>query len=133
MKGKERQYVRRSQKDYPMSFKLAVVREYEENKISLGSLHRKYGIQGSHTVRRWLEKYGNFDWENKDIRDMGTKTKEQELLELRQKVKELERKNTRLEKELDDKDHKVAFFDLMIDMAEKEFKIDIRKKSFPEQ
>ena len=50
MKGKERQYVRRSQKDYPMSFKLAVVREYEENKISLGSLHRKYGIQGSHTV-----------------------------------------------------------------------------------
>ena len=35
---------------------------------------------------------------------MGTKTKEQELLELRQKVKELERKNTRLEKELDDKD-----------------------------
>jgi transposase-like protein len=116
-----------------MSFKLAVVREYEENKISLGSLHRKYGIQGSHTVRRWLERYGNFDWENKDIRDMGTKTKEQELLELRQKVKELERKNTRLEKELDDKDHKVAFFDLMIDMAEKEFKVDIRKKSFPEQ
>jgi len=27
------------------------------------------------------------------------------------------------------KDHKVAFFDMMIDMAEKEFKIAIRKNS----
>jgi transposase len=133
MKTDEHEYVKRTQKDYPMSFKLAVVREYEISKISLKALSSKYGIQGSHTIKSWLEKYGNFDWENKNLSEMAQKSKEQELLELRQKVKELEKKNARLEKELEDKDHKVAFFDLMVDMAEEEFKIDIRKKSFPEQ
>ena len=33
-----------------------------------------------------------------------------------------------MQHELEMKDHKVAFFDMMIDMAEKEFNIDIRKK-----
>ena len=61
------------------------------------------------------------------------KSKDQELLELQQKVRLLERKNTRLEKELELKDIKVEFFDMMIDIAEKEYNIDIRKNSFPEQ
>ena len=45
-------YVRRTQKDYSMSFKLSVVQEYETNCISMGALQRKYGIQGSETVKR---------------------------------------------------------------------------------
>ena len=49
------------------------------------------------------------------------------------KVRLLERKNARLEKELEQKDMKAEFFDLMIDIAEKEYNIDIRKNSFPEQ
>ncbi len=61
------------------------------------------------------------------------KSKEQQLLELEQKVKLLERKNARLEKELELKDMKADFFDMMIDIAEKEYNIDIRKNSFPEQ
>lgn len=56
------------------------------------------------------------------------KSKDQELLELQQKVRLLERKNTRLEKELELKDIKVEFFDMMIDIAEKEYNIAIRKK-----
>ena len=126
-------YLKRTQRDYSLSLKLQIVQQVERGELSVTQARKNHGIQSHSTVLNWLRKYGNFDWENKNIRDMGTKTKEQELLELRQKVKELERKNTRLEKELDDKDHKVAFFDLMIDMAEKEFKVDIRKKSFPEQ
>ena len=38
-----------------------------------------------------------------------------------------------LEKELEQKDMKAEFFDMMIDIAEKEYDIDIRKNSFPEQ
>ena len=57
------------------------------------------------------------------------KSKEQRLLELEARVKLLERQNSRLHHELEMKDHKVEFFDLMIDMAEEEFKIDIRKNS----
>ena len=54
MESKEIKYVKRTQKDYSMSFKLSVVREYETNAISLGSLRRKYGIQGNNTIKRWI-------------------------------------------------------------------------------
>lgn len=132
MEKSESKYVKRTQKDYSMSFKLSVVHEYETNRLSLESIQRKYGIQGSHTVKRWIEKYGNFDVSNQSHIPM-EKSKEQQLLELEQKVKLLERKNARLEKELELKDMKAEFFDMMIDLAEKEYHIDIRKNSFPEQ
>lgn len=132
MEKTENKYVRRTQKDYSMSFKLSVVQEYENTNISLGTLQRKYGIQGSQTVKRWIEKYGNFDVSNKSHHPM-EKSKDQKLLELEQKVRMLERKNARLEKELEQKDMKAEFFDMMIDIAEKEYHIDIRKNSFPEQ
>ncbi|MBS7341855.1 MAG: hypothetical protein KIH02_01785 [Parabacteroides sp.] len=38
-----------------------------------------------------------------------------------------------MEKELELKDMKAELFDMMIDIAEKEYNIDIRKNSFPEQ
>lgn len=132
MEKTENKYVKRTQKDYSMSFKLSVVQEYESGKASLCYLQRKYGIQGNQTVKRWIEKYGNFDISNKTLRPM-EKSKDQELLELRQKVRLLERRNARLEKELEQKDMKAEFFDMMIDIAEKEYDIDIRKNSCPEQ
>lgn len=132
MKKSETKYIRRTQKDYSMSFKLSVVQEYETSRLSMETIQRKYGIQGSHTLKRWIEKYGNFDVSNKSHCPV-EKSKEQQLLELEQKIKLLERKNARLEKELKLKDIKAEFFDMMIDIAEKEYHIDIRKNSFPEQ
>lgn len=132
MEKEGREYVKRTQRDYPMSFKISVVKEYEETKVSLGELSRKYGIQGSHTVRTWINKFGTFDWQNRTLQPMA-KSKDQELLELRERVKVLERKNARLEKELEVKDMKAEFFDLMIDIAEEEYGVDIRKKCSPEQ
>ena len=132
MGKEEREYVKRTQRDYPMSFKISVVKEYEETKISLGELSRKYGIQGNQTVRTWINKFGTFDWQNKTLQPMA-KSKDQELLELRERVKVLERKNARLEKELEVKDMKAEFFDLMINIAEEEYGVDIRKKCSPEQ
>ncbi len=65
MEKSEPKYVRRTQKDYSMSFKLSVIKEYETSRVSLEALQRKYGIRGSHTVKRWIEKYGNFNVLNK--------------------------------------------------------------------
>lgn len=132
MKRTENKYVKRTQKDYPMSFKLSVVREYEESEVSLGELTRKYGIQGHNTIRRWINKFGTFDWQNLTLQPMA-KTKDQELLVFREKVKVLERKNARLEKELEQKDMKAEFFNLMIEIAEEEYGVDIRKKCSPGQ
>ena len=132
MKEKENGYVKRTQKDYSMSFKLSVVKEVESTDIGLCAIARKYGIQSESTVKRWMEKYGTFDWTNIKGGNM-PKSKDQELLELKEKVKMLERKNARLEHELEMKDHKVALFDLMIDIAEKDLKVDIRKNILPGQ
>ena len=57
------------------------------------------------------------------------KSPEQKVLELEQSVKLLEKKNRSLEKELDQTNKKAIFFDMMIDIAEKELNISIRKKS----
>ncbi len=129
---KGNQYVKRSQKDYSYAFKLQVVEEIESGFISKKAAQRKYGIQGNATILAWLEKFGNLDWQNKTHKSMG-KSPEQKLLELEAKVKLLEKQKASLEKKLDFSDKKVIFFDMMIDIAEEEFKIPIRKKHLPEQ
>lgn len=132
MKEKATNYVKRTQKDYSMSFKMSVVREFETTDIGVCAIARKYGIQSEGTVRRWMKKYGTFDRTNIKGGDMA-KSKDQELLELQEKVRMLERKNARLEHELEMKDHKVAIFDMMIEIAEKDLKVDIRKNILPGQ
>ena len=56
------------------------------------------------------------------------KSKDQKLLELEQKVLLLEKQKKELENKVEQADKKAIFFDMMIDIAEKEFKIPIRKK-----
>lgn len=128
----ENEYVKRTQKDYSMSFKLSVVSEIERGEVSVTGARRKYGIQGNGTVIRWLRKYGTFDWENQTPSNM-PKSKDQKILELEQKIKLLEKQKAFLERQAENSDKKAIFFDMMIDMAEKEFNIPIRKNSLPEQ
>jgi len=129
---KESKYIKRTQKDYSMSFKLQVVEEVERGELGIKSAARKYGIQAHSTVTNWLRKYGNFDWENQTPSNM-PKTPEQKLLELEQKVKLLKKQKAFLEKQVETADKKAIIFDMMIDLAEKEFNIPIRKKCSPEQ
>ena len=130
--GNESKYVKRTQKDYSMSFKLQVVQEVERGELSMSSATRKYGIQGDHTVFKWLKKYGNFDWENQTPTNM-PKSPEQKILELEQQVKLLEKQKAFLKQQVETADKKAIIFDMMIDLAEKEFNIPIREKCSPEQ
>lgn len=125
-------YVKRSQKDYSLSFKLSVVSEIERGELSPTGAVRKYGIQSRSTVVAWLRKYGTFDWENQTPGAM-PKSKDQRILELEQKIKLLEKQKSFLEGQVERSDMKVAFFDMMVDMAEKEYNISIRKNSLPDQ
>lgn len=131
-KGEKSVYVKRSQKDYSMSFKLEIVREIEFGELSTTSACRKYGIQARSTVVSWLRKYGTFDWENQTPSNM-PKSKEQRLMELEQQVKLLEKQKAMLEQQVERADKKSIIFDMMIDLAEKEYNISIRKNSSPEQ
>ena len=59
------------------------------------------------------------------------KTPEQKIMELEAKVKLLEKQKAFLEYQANVADKKVIIFDMMIDLAEKEYQIDIRKNSQP--
>lgn len=125
-------YARRTQRDYSMSLKVQIVQEVEQGKLSAAEATKKYGIQGHDTVLKWLRKFGNFDWENQSPANM-PKTPEQKIMELEAKVKLLEKQKAYLEQQAFVADKKAIIFDMMIELAEEEYKIDIRKNLPPEQ
>ncbi len=131
MESQKRPYVKRTQKDYSLSFKLQVVSEYEEGYLSKVQLCKKYGIQAKSTVSNWIEKYSNFSSDFKVTSISMKKTPEQRILELEQQVKILEKQKAEAEFLASQTQKKVILFDMMIDFAEEEFKIPIRKKPDP--
>lgn len=128
----ERIYTKRTQRDYTLTFKLNVVKEIETGESSTVEVCLKYGIQSRSTVSTWLRKYGTFDWENQTPSTM-SKSPEQRILELEAQVKLLEKQKAQLERQNYIADSKAIIFDMMIDIAEKEYKIDVRKNLKPAQ
>ena|SRR5690554_3093361 len=103
-----------------MSFKLSVVKPGE---LSSTGACRKYGIQARSTVVSWLRKFGNFDWENQTPSNM-PKSPEQKIMELDSSGKAfVETEQAYVA------DKKAIIFDMMINLAEQEYQIDIRKNS----
>lgn len=51
--------VRRSQRDYSLPFKLAVVGEVGRGELSYKQAQRRYGIQGRSTVLTWCRRYAS--------------------------------------------------------------------------
>lgn len=130
--SQEPRYVKRTQKDYSMSFKLQIVQQIERGKLTVSEATNRYEIQCRKTVVNWLRKFGNFDWDNQTPSNM-PKSPEHKIMELEAQVKLLEKQKALLEREAFVADKKAIIFDMMIDIAEKEYQIDIRKNSSPEQ
>jgi transposase-like protein len=127
----ERHVVKRTQKDYSHSFKLQVVREVESGSLSIKGALRLYGIQSHSTVLNWIRKFGTFDRELQ-VKFMMEKSPEQKFFELESRVRLLERQKASLEKQLKFQQNKAIMFDMMIDIAENELNIPVRKKYVPE-
>lgn len=123
-------YLKRTQRDYSLSFKLQVVSEVVSEELSIKGALRKYGIQSHGIVLNWIRKYGTFDREYQ-IQHLMSKTPEQKILELEQRVKLLEKQKASFEKQVEIAYEKAIFFDLMINIAEKDLKVPIRKSPYP--
>lgn len=52
---------KRTQRDYNMGFKLAVVSQIEKGEMTYKQAQKRYGIQGRSTVLVWLRKHGNLN------------------------------------------------------------------------
>jgi len=73
---------------YSEAFKMAVVRELEEQDLPCEQVRRKYGIKGCFTVQAWVQKYGNG---SRGIRIRVEKPEEiNEVKRLRARVRQLE-------------------------------------------
>ena len=54
--------IKRTQRDYTLAFKLAVVEQVEKGELSYKQAQQRYGIQGRSTVLVWLRKHGRQGW-----------------------------------------------------------------------
>jgi transposase-like protein len=73
---------------YSEAFKMAVVRELEEEDLPCEHVRRKYGIKGCSTVQSWVRKYGNG---KRGVRIRVEKPEEiDEVKRLRARVRQLE-------------------------------------------
>lgn len=112
---------KRTQRDYNLGFKLAVISQVEKGEMTYKQAQKAYGIQGRSTVLVWLRKHGTLDWSN-PIRHQMPRSKETPA----QKVK-------RLERELFDEKLKNKILNTMIDISDKQYGTAIRKKYLPNQ
>lgn len=104
---------------YSTDFKKELVSLFESGKYSVLQLEKLYGI-GNPLIYRWIYKYSTFN--EKGIRIVEMKqSSSKKLKELEQKVKELERA-------VGQKQIKIDYLEKMIDIAEDDFDIDIKKK-----
>ena len=121
MKPSTNKTVKRTQKDYNLGFKLAVVSQVEKGEMTYKQAQKTYGIQGRSTVLVWLRKHGTLDW-SQPRRVAVPKSKETPA----QKIK-------RLERELSDEKLRNDILNKMIDLSDKQYGTAIRKKFSPKQ
>ncbi len=105
---------------YSEAFKRQIVSEYERGLFTKAALRQRYNIRGNSCIPRWLKKYGKFTYTEKltigrPMKDLQT-----------QRIKELEAQLAKKEEEL-------KVFKKFIEIAERELKISIVKKSGTKQ
>lgn len=121
MKKQDLKREKRPQRDYTMAFKLRVISEVEKGDLTYKQAQSHYGIQGRSTVLVWLRRFGNLDWRKPKLHIMSN-SKETPA----QKIK-------RLEKELSDEKLKNKVLNTMIDISDKQYGTQIRKKYSSQQ
>lgn len=112
----KKDYLKRTQKDYSLAFKLQVIDEVEKGHMTYKQSQEKYGIQGRSTVLNWLRKHGTLDWTSKIPMKKKAPPKTY-ISQLEAKIKRLE-----AEKEI---------LNRAIDIADDMFDTNIRKKCLP--
>jgi len=111
---------KRTQRDYPLAFKLSVVEQVEKGEMTYKQAQKRYGIQGRSTVLTWLRKHGQQDWSLTRTPRMPP-SKETPA----QTIK-------RLEKELEDERLRTLYLNMMVDDIDANYGTQLRKKLLAE-
>lgn len=116
---------------YSRSFKMGVIQEVLSGQISKEEARRLYGIKGNCTVLKWMRKAGLAEPAQND--DICIKMKSDNSKHSTESEEQLSQRIKELEKRLEVAELEAEAYSKMIDIAEREFKISIRKKSDTKQ
>jgi len=105
--------------------KLAVVQEYLTTSASIPELKSKYGFRGNGNIYKWMRKFGLKKPSEGEIKLNHAMAKEKDKT-LQERL--LEAENKKLKQELEHEKLRTLALTTLIDVAERELKIDIRKK-----
>ena len=116
--------IKRTQRDYTLAFKLAVVEQVEKGELTYRQAQARYEIQGRSTVLVWLRKHGRQDWGL--VRpSLGMTAPEKphspQSLTPEQRIKELE-------VQLKEAREKAQLFEAVLDVLQKDYGVRIVKK-----
>jgi len=109
--------------EYSESFKMTVVSEVISGQISQTGAEKKYGIGGHCTISKWIKKYGS----NKELKTI-VKVR---MPNDKTKIKELKTRVYQLEHLVSDLQLERRALEKLIELAEREYKISIKKNSGP--
>lgn len=109
-----------SRRIFSEDFKKLRVKEYESGKFTLAELSRLHGVSLG-IVYRWVHKYSTYNKKSCKIVEMDESSTK--------KVKEMENRIKELERIVGQKQLKIDFLEKMIEIADEDFNIDIKKKS----
>ena len=112
-------------KRYSTAFKQKVVNEIESGKLSVSGAQQLYSIGGSLTIQQWIKKLGKLHLLNKIVRV--------ELKDEISKLKESQKRIQELERALADAHIKLVTYETLIEVAEEELGVNIKKNLGPEQ
>ncbi len=110
-------------KQYSLSFKQKVISEIESGKLTKEGARRLYGIGGGSVINTWIKKLGKNHLLNKVVRI--------ELKEEVSKLKQLEKEKKALESALAQAHLKLITYETIIEVAEEELGIEIKKNLKP--
>lgn len=104
---------------YSISFKQKVVREIEEEGMTISEASRRYGIKGGQTIQNWLRKFGKNHLISKIVRV--------EMKGEKDRLKELEVELKRVKLALADATLKNDVLETIITLASDHYQTDIKK------
>lgn len=113
--------IKRTQRDYTLAFKLAVVEQVEKGELTYKEAQQRYGIQGRSTVLVWLRKHGRQGWSNAASCAAMPRDKSPTPLTPEQQIKALQ-------VQLKQANEKAQLFEAVLDVLKKDYGVRVVKK-----
>jgi transposase len=113
--------IKRTQRDYTLAFKLAVVEQVERGELTYLQAQDRYGIQGNSTVLQWLRRHGRLGWGVAATSAAMPIDKEPKQLTPEQQIKALQ-------VQLAHAQEKARLFEAVLEVLKKDYGVRVVKK-----